>query len=62
MQEFKVIQLTHPTSEQLAAAITEFEGTCDNHRLHPAALRGLTHADERLSSEPFPKVESHGSY
>ncbi len=62
MQDFKVIQLTHPTSEQLAAAITEFEGTCDNHRLHPAALRGLSHADERLSSEPFPKVESHGSY
>lgn len=62
MQDFKVIQLTHPTSEQLAAAIKEFEGTCDNHRLHPAALRGLTHADERLSSEPFPKVESHGSY
>lgn len=62
MQEVKVIQLTQPTAEQLAAAIAEFESTCDNHRLHPTAIRGLSQIDARLSAEPFPKVESHGSY
>lgn len=62
MQDYKVIQLTHPTAEQLAAAIAEFESSCDDHKLHPAAIRGLTRADDRLNSEPFPKVESHGSY
>jgi hypothetical protein len=62
MSDIKIIQLTHPTAEQLAAAIAEFEGTCDGRRLHPAAVRGLSHIDERLAAEPFPKVESHGSY
>lgn len=62
MSEIKIIQLTHPTAEQLAAAIAEFEGTCGGRRLHPAAVRGLSHIDERLVSEPFPKVESHGTY
>ena len=46
----------------MAAAIAEFESTCDNHRLHPTAIRGLSHIDSRLSAEPFPKVESRGSY
>lgn len=62
MHEYKIIQLTHPTAEQLAAAIAEFEGSCDGHGLHPTAIRGLSRTDARLSSEPFPKVESHGSY
>ncbi len=62
MSNVKVIQLTHPTAEQLAAAIAEFEGTCGSERLHPAAIRGLSHMDERSTAEPFPKVESHGSY
>lgn len=62
MSDIKIIQLTHPTSEQLASAIAEFEGTCGGRHLHPAAVRGLSHTDERLVAEPFPKVESHGNY
>ena len=62
MADIKIIQLTHPTPEQLAAAIAEFEGTCGHHRLHPTAIRGLSHIDDRLTAEPFPKVESQGSY
>jgi Mg2+ and Co2+ transporter CorA len=62
MADIKIIQLTQPTAEQLAAAIADFESTCGHHPLHPAAVRGLSHSDERQISEPFPKVESHGTY
>lgn len=58
----KVMQFTHPTAEQLSAAIAEFEATCDDKHVHPSALRGLFNESDRLSTEPFPKVESHGSY
>lgn len=58
----KVMQFTHPTAEQLTAAIAEFEASCDDKHVHPSALRGLFNESDRLSTEPFPKVESHGSY
>lgn len=58
----KIIQLVNPTDYELTAAIAQFETSLVSSGLHPVAFRGLRHSDSRQRTEPFPKVESHGSY
>jgi Mg2+ and Co2+ transporter CorA len=58
----KIIQLVNPTSEELKNSVVHFESSLGGSGLHPVAWRGLHDSDSRQKTEPFPKVESHGSY
>ena len=58
----KIIQLVNPTTEELNSAFALFESTLDGFTLHHVARRGLSSIEIRHRTEPFPKIESHGSY
>lgn len=62
MSNYRVVHLDHPTEEELAPVLTEFESGLQGRKLHETARAGLTGQDALLYQEPFPKVESHDAY
>lgn len=59
---FKFVFLDHPSDAELNNALTTFEQSLANSRVHTTARWGLSGRDDLGFTEPFPKIESHDSY
>ncbi len=59
---FKFVFLDHPSDAELNNALTTFEQSLANSKVHTTARWGLSGRDDLGFTEPFPKIESHDSY